>query len=83
MGRLRGQWSWILSQRRAVREENALSFLHPGGNPDFVINELWDADGTEVLHLDPVCKFENKRNETREFAGLLPAPVPTSFSLLN
>lgn len=66
-----------------LREENTLSFLHPGGNPDFVVNQLWDADGTEVLHLAPVCKFEKKRNETREFAGLLPAPVPTSFSLLN
>lgn len=66
----------MLSQRRTIREEKALSFLHPSGNPDFVINQLWDADGTEVLHLVPVCKFENKRNVTREFVGLLPSPVP-------
>ena len=76
MGRLSGQWSWMLSQRRTIREEKALSFLHPSGNPDFVINQLWDADRTEVLHLVPVCKFENKRNVTREFVGLLPSPVP-------
>ena len=83
MGRLSGQWSWMLSQRKTIREEKALSFLHPSGNPDFVVNQLWDADRTEVLHLVPVCKFENKRNVTREFVGLLPSPVPAKATLVR
>lgn len=72
MGKLSGQWSWILSQRRAIREGKALSFLHPGGNPDFVIKYLWDTDGTEALYLVPLCKFENKRNETRAPSSSFP-----------